>query len=107
MKVKSELDFIKLEAWQQKVYNTIRINMKLDNLTPYQKLKSLDYSTPQEFCLFSTLILNRLVNLKEILNSSSKSVQEHLNYDPLQKNNKYKDPVQKLSDRTIFARGNV
>ena len=54
--------------------------MKLDNLTPYQKLKSLGYTIPQEFSLFSTLILDRLVDLLEILNTP-KSVQERLDYD--------------------------
>jgi hypothetical protein len=34
----------------------------------------------QEFCLFPTLILDRLVDLPEILNTP-KSVQEHLDYD--------------------------
>ena len=82
LKVKTESDFIKLGAWWQKVYNTIRPHMGIDDLTPYQKLRSLGYSTPQEFCLFPPLILDRLVVLPEILNHS-KSVQEHLNYDLL------------------------
>jgi hypothetical protein len=80
LKMKSELDFIKLSAWWQKVYNTVRPHMELKDLTPYQKLKSLGYSTPQEFCLFPTLILGRLVNLPETL-SFPKSVQKHLDYD--------------------------
>lgn len=80
LKVKSELDFIKLSAWWQKVYNTIRTNMGLGDLTPYQKLRSLSYTTPQEFCLFPTLILDRLVTLPDILDYP-KSVQEHLDYD--------------------------
>jgi hypothetical protein len=54
--------------------------MGLNDLTPYQKLRSLGCSTPQEFCLFPTLILDHLVNLPEILNRP-KSVQEHLDYD--------------------------
>jgi hypothetical protein len=37
-------------------------------MTPYQILKSLGYPVPQEFCFFPTLILDRLVNLPEILN---------------------------------------
>ncbi len=41
LKVKSESDFIKLGAWWQKVYNTVRPHMELKDLTPYQKLKSL------------------------------------------------------------------
>lgn len=45
LKVKSELNFIKLGAWWQKVYNTIRTNIGIDDLTPYQKLKSLGYAT--------------------------------------------------------------
>jgi len=48
-------------------------------MTPYEKLKSLGYSLSQEFCLFKTLILNRLVNLSEITNHP-KSVQDHLDY---------------------------
>jgi len=54
--------------------------MGLGDMTPYQKLKSLVYTTPQEFSFFPTLILDRLFNLPEILNSP-KSVQEHLDYD--------------------------
>ena len=80
LKVKSELDFIKIGAWWQKVYNTIRSNMGLQDMTPCQKLKSLGYTTPQEFCFFPTLILDHLVNLPEVLNYP-KSVQEHLDYD--------------------------
>ena len=49
-------------------------------MTPYEKLKSLGYTTSQEFCLFPTLILDRLVDLPEIVNYQ-KSVQEHLDYD--------------------------
>lgn len=80
LKAKSELDFIKLGAWWQKVYNTIRPSMALEDMTPYQKLKSLSYPTPKEFCLFPILILDRSVDLPEILNHP-KSVQEHLDYD--------------------------
>ncbi|MCL0091791.1 integrase core domain-containing protein [Dehalococcoidales bacterium] len=80
LKIKSESQFIRLGQWWQKVYNTIKSHMELDDLTPYQKLRSLGYTIPQEFCLFPTLILDRLVNLPEILNTP-KSVQEHLDYD--------------------------
>jgi len=80
LKVKSELDFIRLGAWWQKVYNLVRPHMELNNTTPYEKLKSLSYAVPQEFCLFPTLILDRLVNLPEITNHP-KSVQNHLDYD--------------------------
>jgi hypothetical protein len=82
LKAKSELEFIKLAAWWQKVYNTIRTNMGLGDLTPYQKLKSLGYFIPQEFCLFPTLILDCLVNLPDVL-SYPESVQDHLDYDHL------------------------
>jgi transposase len=82
LKVKSELDFIRLGAWWQKVYNLVRPHMELKNLTPYEKLKSLGYATPQEFCFFPNLILDRLVNLPEILNHP-KSVQNHLDYDQI------------------------
>jgi hypothetical protein len=49
-------------------------------MTPYEKLKSLGYTTPQEFCLFPTLILDRLVSLPKITNYP-KSVQDHLDYN--------------------------
>lgn len=80
LKVKSELDFIKIGAWWQKVYNTIRSHSSNYDLTPYEKLKSLGYVTPKEFCLFPTLILDRLVTLPETKNVPV-SVQEHLDYD--------------------------
>ncbi len=82
MKVKSELQFIKLGQCWKKVYNTLRPHMELKGFTPYQKLKSLRYFTPEEFCLFPTLISSRLVNLLEMLNHP-KSVQDHIDYDPL------------------------
>lgn len=82
LKVGSEVQFIKLAQWWQKAYNTVRPHMGLDNLTPYQKLKSLGYPTSQKFCLFPALILDRLTTLPEILNCP-KSVQEHLDYDPV------------------------
>jgi len=50
-------------------------------MTPYEKLKSLGYATSQEFCLFPTLILDRLIDLPEIVNYQ-KSVQERPDYDP-------------------------
>jgi len=40
----------------------------------------LGYSTPQEFCLFPTLILDRLTVLPQIL-ERPKSVQYRLDYD--------------------------
>jgi hypothetical protein len=80
LKVESELDFIRLGAWWQKVYNLVRPHMGLKDMTPYEKLKSLGCATPQEFCLFPTLILDRLVDIPEIVNYQ-KSIQEHLDYD--------------------------
>jgi transposase InsO family protein len=80
LRAKSEQDFIKLGAWWQKVYNIVRTHGGLDNLTPCQKLKSLGYPTPPEFCLFPTLILDRLTVLPQIL-EKPKSVQYHLDYD--------------------------
>jgi hypothetical protein len=55
-------------------------DMTPKNMTPYEKLKSLGYTTPQQFCLFPTLILDRLVDLQEVVNYP-KSVREHLGYD--------------------------
>jgi transposase len=52
LNIKSELDFIKLGAWWQKVYNLIGPHMELKDITPYERLKYLGYTTPQGFCLF-------------------------------------------------------
>jgi len=57
--------------------NTIYLN---SDMTPCEKLKSLGYATAQEFYLFPTLILDRLVALPETKNAPV-SVQEHLDYD--------------------------
>jgi hypothetical protein len=54
--------------------------MGLNNLTPYQKLKSLGYHTPSKFCLFPTLILDHLVPIPEVF-PEPQSVQHHLDYD--------------------------
>jgi hypothetical protein len=80
LRVKSEVDFIRLGAWWIKVGNLIRPNMNLGDMTPYQKLRSLGYVTAQEFCLFPSLILDRLVALPQILNAP-KTVQDHFDYD--------------------------
>ena len=80
MKIKKEQDFIRLGAWWQKVYNTVRPHSGIDDLTPYEKLKLLDYTIPKEFCLFPTLILDRLIDVFEVIDHR-KSVQEHLDYD--------------------------
>ena len=63
LRAKSELDFIKLGARWQKVYNLVRPHMELKDVTPYEKLRSLNSTVSQEFCLFPTLILYHLVNL--------------------------------------------
>jgi hypothetical protein len=80
LRIKSEKDFLRLGAWWQKVYNTVRTHMGIDNLTPYQKLRSLGYPTPIEFCFFPPLILDRLADLS-LFFGRSKSVQEDLDYD--------------------------
>lgn len=51
-------------------------------MTPYKKLKFLGYATFQEFCLFPTLILDRLIYIPEIVNYQ-KIIQEYFDYDPI------------------------
>jgi hypothetical protein len=82
MNVKSEADFLKLGGWWIKVWNLYRPHMGLNNMTPYQKLRSLGYSIPKTFCLFPPLILDYLVDKKEILESPN-IVQDHIDYDLL------------------------
>ena len=76
LKIKSQLDFLKLAAWWQKIYNTVRPHMGINNLTPYQKIKSLGYTTPLSFCLFPTIILDTVTDQFSI-----KCVQNHRDYD--------------------------
>jgi len=99
LRIRSEQDFIKFGAWWQRVYNTVRTHDGIDGLTPCQKLKSLGYSTPQEFCLFPTLILDRLTVLPQIL-ERPKSVQYRLDYD---REDKAKIPRQAGLLRPIFG----
>ncbi len=80
MKVKSEQDFIRISAWWLKIYNLVRPHQQLKNLTPYQKIRSLNFDLPKAFCLFPSLILDHCFTLSEVF-PLSKSVQKHLDYD--------------------------
>jgi len=68
LKVKSELDFIRLATWWQKVYNLLMPHMELKDTTPYEKLKSLRLYYFQRFRHFPNLNFRSLVDLTEIIN---------------------------------------
>lgn len=77
--IKSEEDLIKRGIWWQKIYNLERPHQGIGDLTPYEKLKSLNYVTPEAICLFPPLILDSVCCL-ESFQIKSKSVQYHLDY---------------------------
>ena len=78
--IKNEKDLIKRAQWWQSIYNLERPHQGLENLTPYEKLKSLGYSTGEEICLFPTLILDSVCCL-DPFKIKTKSVQYHLDYN--------------------------
>lgn len=80
MNVKSEADFLRLGGWWIKVWNLYRPHMGINNMTPYQKLRSLGCLMPKQFCLFPPLILDYLVDKKEILELPN-TVQDHIDYN--------------------------
>jgi len=77
--IKNEKDFIKRGIWWQRIYNLDRPHQGLDNLTPYEKLKSLSYTTGEEICLFPPLILDS-VSYLDPFKIKRKSVQDQLDY---------------------------
>lgn len=78
--ISNETQWIKRGAWWQKVYNLIRPHMSIGDITPYQKLKRLGYTTPESFCVFPTFILDHLAASPTVF-TGSKSVQDPLDYD--------------------------
>ncbi len=59
---------IKRGAWWQKIYNLDRPHQGLENLTPYEKLKSLGYVTDEEIAYRPTAKgedLNQVFSIKE------------------------------------------
>ena len=75
--IKSEKDFLKRGIWWESIYNLERPHQGIDNLTPYEKLKSLGYTSPQEICLFPPLILDSICCL-DLFQIKKKSVQDHI-----------------------------
>ncbi len=78
--ISRERQFVERGAWWQKVFNLIRPHMGIENLTPYQKLKSLGYVTPEAFCVFPAFILDHLAVSPTVF-ADRKSVQDPLDYD--------------------------
>jgi len=61
------------------MYNLHRPHQGIDDLTPYDKLRSLGYTTPEAICLLPPLILDSVCCLKP-LQVKVKSVQDHLDH---------------------------
>jgi len=80
LSIKNETQWVKRGAWWQKVYNLVRRHMGIGDITPYQKLKSLGYTTPEAFCIFPTFILDHLAASPTVF-TGPKSVQYPIDYD--------------------------
>lgn len=78
--IRNEKDLIKRGLWWQKIYNLERPHQGIEDLTPHEKLKSLDYVTGEEICLFPTFILDSVCCL-DPFKITRRSVQDHLNHD--------------------------
>ena len=80
-KIEDEKDLLKRCPWWEYIYNLERCHQGIDNLTPYEKLKSLGYVTGEEICLFPPLILDKICCL-DLFQIKKKSVQDHIDYYP-------------------------
>jgi len=49
--------------WWEYIYNLEHPHQGIGNLTPYEKLKSLDYTVTEEICPFLPLILDKVCSL--------------------------------------------
>jgi len=79
--IKCEKDLLRRCIWWEYIYNLERPHQGIDNLTPYEKLKSLGYTVPEEICLFPPLILDKVCMLDIFQLKRRKSVQDHLDLD--------------------------
>ena len=77
--IKNEDDLLKRALWWQNMYNLHRPHQGIGDLTPYEKLRSLGYATPEAICLLPPLILDSVCCLKPF-QVKVKSVQDHLDY---------------------------
>jgi len=77
--IKNEDDLLKRALWWQNMYNLHRPHQGIDDLTPYEKLRSLGYTTPEAICLLPPLILDSVCCLKPF-QVKVKSVQDHLDH---------------------------
>jgi len=79
--IKNEDDLLKRALWWQNMYNLHRPHQGIDDLTPYEKLRSLGYTTPEAIYLLPPLILDSVCCLKPF-QVKVKSVQDHLDHYP-------------------------
>ena len=77
--VKNEDDLLKRALWWQNMYNLHRPHGEKGDLTPYEKLTSLGYATPEAICLLPPLILDSVCCLKPF-QVKVKGVQDHLDH---------------------------
>jgi putative transposase len=80
LRIHREEEFLRWGGWWIKVGNLYRPHMGIGDLTPYQKLVSLGYQQPKEFCLFPPVILDHLVALDNFMEPLT-TVQDHIDYD--------------------------
>ncbi len=80
MSIRIEKELLKRGIWWEYIYNLERPHQGIDNMTPYEKLKSLGYPTGEEICLFPPLILDKVCMLDLLQTRRPKSVQDHIDY---------------------------
>lgn len=65
--INNEQELLQRGLWWQDYYNRLRGHQSLNDLSPYQYLKSKNYTLPESFCRFPCVILDTICVEPEVL----------------------------------------
>ena len=65
--INTEQELLQRGIWWQDYYNRLRGHQSLNDLSPYQYLKSKNYTLPESFCRFPSVILDTICVEPEVL----------------------------------------
>jgi len=78
--INSEQELLQRGMWWQDYYNRLRGHQSLNDLSPYQYLQSKNYTLPESFCRFPSVILDTICVEPEVIDWS-KVVHDQFDHD--------------------------